>query len=176
MMKNCDLNASSDLSGELLEARVLETVSTLFDSKLAPLFQSVLESSTTLSTAVRVSEQNGVARARAQNARIEEVEASNQRGLERVEERLASETAAMKRSTADTVKKLETMTGDALREGLVTLSQGVAVQVRAEVERFTKELQQEMLASPKEARKSSSQPVESARRTELTSVSSSTTT
>lgn len=120
------------LSGELVQKRVVESVSALFESRLAPLFDSLLERSTTLSTSFRVYESNLVTRARAQNGRIEEVEASNARRLEEVEQVLATETAKMKRDSSEATNRIEERVEALLQHHTKQLSDDAARRAQTE--------------------------------------------
>ena len=120
------------LSGELVQKRVVESVSALFESRLAPLFDSLLERSTNLSTSFRVYESNSVTRARAQNGRIEEVEASNARRLEEVEKVLATETATMKRDSSEATNRIEERVEALLQQHTKQLSDDAARRAQTE--------------------------------------------
>ena len=92
---------------ELLEKRILDAVSSLIDSKLAPLFESVVQASSTLSATLKSNETAATARARAQNARIEEVEASAKRRMEEVERQIGAERIKSRREVTQRMQKLE---------------------------------------------------------------------
>ncbi|GAA5895431.1 uncharacterized protein JCM6883_001506 [Sporobolomyces salmoneus] len=129
-----------DTQGELLEKRVLNAVSTLFDLKFAPLFDSLLERSTALSTSFEVYESNTVTRARAQNGRIEEVEASNRRRLEEVEKQLASERANIKRDHSDLMKRVEERVEKVVRERKDEVLEEILGEARTEMAKGSKEI------------------------------------
>jgi hypothetical protein len=117
----------------LLEKRVLEGVSSLFDSKFAPLFDSLLESSATLSSTFKVYEGNQVTRARAQNVRIEEVESSNKRSLEEVERQLASTRTEIKQNNKDLSSQIEVRVEEIVSQKLEQISGEIIKRAQDEI-------------------------------------------
>lgn len=123
----------SIVTGETLENRIIEAVSSLFESKLAPLFESLLDSSTSLSTSFKVYDSNSITRARAQNERIEEVERLNKRKLEEVEQQLATERTNIRRDSSECMTRMEEKFRSMLKEEADQLSKGLIDQAQLEL-------------------------------------------
>ncbi|GAA5956971.1 hypothetical protein JCM3765_006656 [Sporobolomyces pararoseus] len=122
-----------DTQGETLEKRVIDAVSSLLESKLTPLFDSLLKSSNSLSSSFKVYDSSSISRARAQNERIEEVERSNKRKLEEVERQLASERTNIRRDSFDFMTRMEEKLRLMLKEEANQLSKAMLDQAHLEL-------------------------------------------
>ncbi|GAA5933249.1 uncharacterized protein JCM15063_001266 [Sporobolomyces koalae] len=101
--------------GDVLEKRVTGSVAAIVESQLVPLFEKLCASSYSLSASLKTAEANAIARARGQNARIEQVEISVQRKLEEFEAHVKLERSARTECRCGaTLKSLE----DRLKRGL----------------------------------------------------------
>ncbi|GAA5873780.1 hypothetical protein JCM16303_002586 [Sporobolomyces ruberrimus] len=125
--------------GELLEKRVLDAVSALFESRLAPLFASLLLSSNSVSASFKEYDSNATARARAQNARIEAIEASTRRRLEEVEAQLTSDRNDLKRGCSTMENELEERVRKRLDEQTKQILDDIASRVQAQITKSVEE-------------------------------------